>query len=218
MKTPQLLTAREFQQMVAKSKTDDMVMGRHSSMTVQHDVHINSKEIDLTKKGTGAEKKEYQSIHLENIVFNGMVMIGGYDALVMTMHNTHFLGGLWIESCSGSWITMSGCQVKSANFWCGGSRGGSFEVVSLDEVKSTGSIDLSGLNLTKRLSLNKVEAERGIELIHSSTGDTIHAPAATTDNLIWALQLRMAGIPVIISTADAKKMLVADPSLLGKVA
>ncbi len=218
MRQPQLLTAREFETLVARSKTDDSALRHHqSSMTVQHDVHIDGKKIDLTKKGTGVKKEEYQSIHLENTVFNGLVNISGYDKLMLTLDSVFFLGGLWIENCSGSWISITNCEAKSLNFWRGGEAGRIFEVVSLRKVKSNGSIDLSGLRLTSRLVLEDVEAER-LELIHSSTKDTIHTPKACTNSTLWALQLRMAGIPVFIETEDARRMLADEPRLLEKIA
>jgi hypothetical protein len=216
MKTTQLVTAKEFHGLVAQSKTDQFLLDRSSTMTVQGDVHIDNKDINLTIDDSSG--RHGQSIRLTNIVFNGMVFIRGYTNLTLTISHAYFLEGLWIEDCSGSWISMTKCQVKSADFWCGGARGRTFEVVSLHEIHSQSSINLSGLNLKDRLSLHDVTASYGLELIHLSTMDTLHTPKAITNSSIWAFQLRMAGIPVFIDTKNAEMMMARDPSLLKKIA
>ncbi len=209
-----VITAREFEDMLTASMTNDLGLRVPPHTIVEHDVNIDGQNINLTKKGT--DGKGYQSIYLDEVAFIGMVTIRNYNRLSLRFQNTHFLDGLWIENSSGLFIGISGCQCKSINLWCGGARGHSFEVVSLCQVKST-AIDLSGLNLKKHLTLEHVEAKGGLGLTHPSTGDTLRTPRVVTDNLVWALQFRMAGIPVITSTSNIMKMLAADPQLLGKI-
>lgn len=67
-------------------------------------------------------------------------------------------------------------------------------------------IEISGFTIAEKLELMNVVAKE-LVLVSSRVEGRLTAPIARTDNPVWALQLKLAGINVDVGTEVARKML-----------
>ena len=200
-----LISAARFLELLADSDAFNRI--HREPVAVTNDVRINGEEIDLT---SGQGEKKLQPISLDNFTFMGSVTIKNFDALSFHSDNANFLRGLEITGCKGSWISIRGGSLERFD----GFRN-QFEVLSLKNIQGLPTdspkfqqhpvIELSGFELSKKLVLENVKA-RELQLV-CHTGALFKTVSAEVDDPLWALQLRLAGIPVYVSSEVAKKML-----------
>lgn len=200
-----LITAARFLELLKDPEAFSRL--QHTPTTVMHDVRINEKETNIT---TGKASKRIQSIGLDNFTFLEGVTISHFDALSFHASGTNFLKGIRFENCSGGWLSMHGCKMtRFDGYDC------NFKVLSLQEVEgppATGRqpqhplIEVSGFSVSECVSLEKVKAKE-LRLASGHTSAIFKAVAARTNDPLWALQLRMAGIPTYVNTEIAAEML-----------
>ncbi len=209
--TSSIVPAARFTEMLADDGEE--LRRLHASHTIISGmVRIDGKKTKLysgTDKGRGRK----QSIDLRNLTFLDRVEVEHCSALMFTARGVNFRKGLSFQECSGSHACVHDCQMTGFDGYHN-----KFEVLSFDGVTGEPqgdsawtehpSIDISGFAVAKHLNFYKVQARELLTISHRVEG-CFTAPAAITDDLVWATQLRLLGVPVHMSTDLVRKMLEA---------
>jgi hypothetical protein len=143
------------------------------------------------------------TLHIEGVTFTDMVTINGFEKqkISMGLNSSNFLDILCIEGNSGRHISISGVKAKHINLWrC------AFESAFLGGIEVAGDLDISGLELTRRLTLDECSFS-SLELIHQSSENTIKTPMVKTNDPLVAEQFRLIGVPVFMSTEAVRAMM-----------
>ena len=187
-KTNEIVSCSDFLKLLKENKgrvTDPALIVQGGYLT------ISGKEI-----GSG-------TLNIGGVTFTDMVTIKGFEKqkISMMIDSSNFLDILCIEGNSGRHISLSGVKAKHINLWrC------AFESAFLGGIEVSGDLDISGLQLSEGLTLDKCNFSK-MELIHSSTEDTIKTPRVKTDDPVVAEQFRLIGVPVFMSTEAIRAMM-----------
>lgn len=206
----QLMPATDFLGLLAdKEARSRLRLGTHTTV-VTGDVCINGKELDLV---TGKSDKPIASVGFRNLTFTGSVRVENVEELSFTAQQTNFLKGLSFCGCTGGWLSIHSCQMQRFD----GFRN-SFEALVLRKVQGEPAadarwqnqqnpvVDIFGFTLSKKLVFEGVEAKELVTHCERVSA-SLSTPEAIVDDPLWAFQLRLAGIPVHISTELARNML-----------
>jgi hypothetical protein len=187
-KANQIISCHDFLKLLKENKgsvTDPSLIVQGGYLT------INGKEI-------GSDM-----LNIEGVTFTDMVTITDFEKqkISMIINSSNFLDILCIEGNSGRHISLSGVKAKDVNLWrC------AFESAFLGGIEVAGDLDISGLELTRRLTLDECSFNK-LELIHSSTENTIKTPMVKTNDPLVAEQFRLIGVPVFMSTEAVRAMM-----------
>jgi hypothetical protein len=188
MRAPQIIDSNGLIELLKKDNGHIL----SGSYIVQGNTQIDGKEIVL------------ESFCLDNVAFNGQLKLSNQPKLKsVSLRSCNFLrdDGLNFEYCKGGYFSLHDMKAHWIDFYmC------SFETLCLQEVQVGRSLDLSGLTLKKRLTLEKVFCDN-IEL-HSDSGDHhIEVPLVRTDDSVMVRQFELARIPVFTSTAAVREQI-----------
>jgi hypothetical protein len=156
-----------------------------------------------------ARTDHLNSLHLDGVNFTGMVTVTGFNASdgSLIFQDANFLGGLCIEGNEVRYLSIIRVKAPFLDVWRHKSP-----IAALQELEIDGSLDISGLDLSERLTFSS-SIYSTLELMHPSTSGIIKVPVVKTDDPLAVFQFRMAGIPVFVSTDVAKKMMEQGAAL-----
>ncbi len=194
-----LLSAAEF---IEKLVGDKISIGQ--TLTVQDDVRLDGKKIVFPEKKF--QKGKINSIRFENINFMGAVTIENFEHLSLSSRNTNFLKGLSVDRCSGTHASLSGGKMESLKFW-----GCTLGTVCLRDLEVTRyDLELAWLKLEKGLELSGIMLARNLVIQSDKDSEWfLKTPYVRTDDPALALQFRLAGIPVFMSSEAVRDMMKA---------
>jgi len=185
--TNEIISCSDFLEMLKQNK--GTITNR--AMIIQGDfLTIDGKDMTL------------DTIHLEDLTFTGMVTIRGFknNYIAIILNSSNFLGGLCIEQNVGRHVSITSAKINWVHLWrC------QLESAFLGNIEAEG-IDVSGLQLSKGLALDECSFSK-LELIHSSTENTIKTPWVKTNDPLVAKQFRLIGVPVFMSTEAVRNMM-----------
>jgi hypothetical protein len=183
--TNEIISCSDFLEMLKQNK--GTITNR--AMIIQGDSTIDVKDITL------------ENIHLEGLTFTGMVTIRGFKnkSSAIFLDSSNFLGGLCIEQNVGRHVSITSAKTKWIHLWhC------RLKSAFLGDIEAE-SIDVSGLQLSEGLTLDECTFSK-LELMHSSTENTIETPRVKTNDPLVAEQFRLIGVPVFMSTEAVRAM------------
>ena len=184
-----------------KAKQKDPYYRADLPILIQGDLDIDGEQLGV------------QHIHLEQVTTTGSLMIRNSapqkGAGMISLEACNFLGGLRVENVDISHIIMSDVRAKWINLWRCKAISADLREIVIDD---GGVFDMSGLELQRDLSLTNI-TYTAVELFQRNVFKTITTGFVQTNDPVLALQFRMAGIPVYITTKTAQEMLT-DPARL----
>ncbi len=166
-------------------------LGIHESFIVTDDFSI-----------TGGKQEPINSLCFRNTTFTGWLHIENEPDCRIGFEKCNLLGGLHISGCGGSAVHMSQCvEVRYIDMYRNMRKR-----LSIESVKIKAHLDLSGTEVSEVLELHSVQAE-GLVLYNGRVDQPFKAPRVVTDDPVFAHQFRLAGIPVLATTAMVREML-----------
>lgn len=183
---------------------------QHSGTVIQHDVHINGGKIQLPRSQFAKPEDENKNISLDGLTFTGSVTFEKFEHVSLSFRGCNFLGSLSLHHCKGRSVDLLDCKANRID----GHRN-MFERLYLNEVAWTHQgdrdanllVDISGYALSEMLFIEKLAAKE-LRLKCRHTDEHLTSPAATVDDPLWALQLKLAGVgKIFVSTEVAGRMM-----------
>jgi hypothetical protein len=143
----------------------------------------------------GPDQFKGDSLSIQNAAFSDLLTLGrGLSMRSVSIRETNFMKGCIIEGAKAGYVHIASVDTDYLNIW--GCEG---EFALLEDLKVAGRLDVSGFKLSKELRLSRVTYER-LDLINANTSCAIRTPWVRTDDTVAAVQLRLANIPVFMST------------------